>query len=372
MRAAQTPHPHRFALPFRIVAVLVFTSALGVLCGCQETIDSPPSPIEQTYASIPLDEETFPDTMVRNYLSHYYDADGSGALDNGEAEEIYELGVPSLYEDNSYEKERAENFPAPTTLQGLELLPSLTAINVDASNLGAISLDGFDSLLTFRASATSADVPAITSIDTSGCPSLKALHLTGGCFTSLDLSSNTELTDFSYYEFNYLPQRLESLVIPSSLVRTSLINVQVPNLDFSQCAELEQLVLTDVTASSINLPDADNLSTLYISDSNLSTLDLKSQSSLVGLYINAPQVSELDLSSQNNLKYLNIKYTSVSQIDLQGSAYVNEEITVPEGCSVLNTACHYGSSDDWPGSGYLPDEVSFSSMTYYVNSTDTN
>lgn len=379
MRTSHTLRQQLRSSLFTTLAFFVTSLSLVTLCGCQAASDAPSEPEitsdAQTFVTIPLDEATFPDTMVRNYLSHYYDTDGDGSLDNGEAEAIFELGATSLYEDDSYEETRAEDFPAPTSLQGLELLPSLTVLNIDASNLTDIRLDGFSNLLTFKASATSSEVPAIASIDVSGCPHLKALHISGGCFTSLDLSSNTELTDLSYYEFAFFPQHLESLAIPSSLERVSLANIQVSNLDFSPCTGLEQLVLTDISADAVSLPDANALSTLYISDQNLSMLDLKSQNSLVGLYINAPELSRLDLASQTSLKYLNIANTSVSQIDLQGSAYVNELVEVSEDCDVTNTVCYVSHisrgdlTESWPGSGYLPDDVSFNSMTWYIDST---
>lgn len=358
------------------VLALVYATNRNATTPETETYEETPGLSEQAneYASIPLNEATFPDTMLRGYLSYYYDLDGSGALDNGEAEAIWELGETFFYEDDTYEMKRAEDFPALTSLQGLELLPSLTVLTIkDANSLSEIDLAGFDDLLTLKVFASSDDenstIP-LASIDTSGAPSLRALRIRGANTSRLDLSANSELTDLSWFQFS-VDTPLESLTIPSSLERVEFNNARISDFDFSSCMNLEQLFLVgDNIADSIELPDSNNLRTLFVSAENLSQLDLKSQTSLTGLYLSAPKIANLDLASQTNLKYLNLSNTSITSIDLQGSAYVNESIVVSEECTVNNTSGGVLKDDfEWPGAAYLPDDALFESHIYWNEST---
>ena len=370
--------PPRKALAFSIAAgAIVFATAL---CGCQNVdnqnvdslnteMSSPSDSTEQQseFEIIPLDEETFPDTMLRNYLSHYYDVDGDGFLNKDEAESIRYLGEPLLCDDGTYEMERAENFPEPTTLKGLELLPSLEVLKVDASNMDSIDLDlaGFDSLITLRV-----EYGELNSIDTSGAPRLRSFEYSGTNVTHLDLSSNSLLIDFEWYDFS-TGQSLKSLSVPPSLERISIYNAENTVFNFTECQNLEKLFLVDVVAESILLPDTDTLKTLYISDDNLVDIDLKSQQSIVGLYLSAPHISTLDLSSQEDLKYLNLTNTSITSVDLQGSSYVNESIIVSDDCEVVNTVCLVQHDDfEWPGTAYLPEEVAPETHVYFLKDSN--
>ena len=152
------------------------------------------------FASIALDESQFSDEMLRSYLSRYYDMNQNGFLDNGEAEEIRELGFYDLYEEDSQEYQRAFDFPSLTSLDGLEALPELSALRISIENLSSIELPAMERLLTLELDGNGyADGEYLQELDVSSCKMLQSITLNNTGVLVTDLSSNRALTDIAVY-----------------------------------------------------------------------------------------------------------------------------------------------------------------------------
>lgn len=300
------------------------------------------------YVSIALDETVFPDEMLRTYLSQYFDSNHNGALDEGEAEEIRELGCYTLYDEGTSGYERAKDFPALTSLQGLEKLPELSALRFSIENMTSVELPFMERLLTIQLDGNADEGGrCLQGLDVSKCTMLQAIHIDNTGVLEIDLSGNRALTDIwvdemralsSYEDDGLYKQRIVLPDNPTRIQRLTLMYsglYAIETIDLSGCDELESLIVYGCT-SNIFLPRTDTLTCLLIGSHMLPAIDLTGTPSIQDLSLSGNMLTEVDLSNQKNLQYVSLLGTDVSSVDLSASAYVTQAVAVPSGCNVIS------------------------------------
>lgn len=215
-----------------------------------------------------IDDETFPDSNFRGFVTSRFDADEDGYL---------------------YEEEIA----------------AITNLNLKEKNISSLTgIEYFTSLETLDCSNNT-----LTSLDLSDNTGLKVLKCSGNKIDSLDLSVNADL--------NYLDcsnNKLTSLVLPANpgLSYVDCNNNQLTNIDLSNNTELEELNCSDNQLESLDLSQNTELLRLSCSGEGIWQWDPGTNSA-----IHIPSgmsIGRLDLSNNTKLQCLFANYSGLTSL----------------------------------------------------------
>lgn len=213
---------------------------------------------------IPIDEEHFPDKMMRQYVLSYFDKDMDTYLSDEEIEEA--TVISSNYYINS--------------LTGVNYLPNLTIIDIDENaRLQELDLSGNPKLEELYVNGT------FPTVDLSCCPELKKLSIENSSMTDINISTLTKLEELT------------------------LNGASLKKLDLHNNTALKSIYLTALFEKENNHND-----NYDVTESN--TLDLSSQTQLEALTLFAGGVHNIDLHNCSALKYLTMEAVSLSSLDL--------------------------------------------------------
>lgn len=228
--------------------------------------------------NVPIDEEHFPDSSFRNYISENFDLpDSEGSKD----------GVLSKEELNKITSMEISSSSV-SSIEGIHYFPMLETI----------VYDGVD-----YTSSTIQTSPTIQN-----CPSLSTLIITGQivdltvnncpCLSTLDLSRASILGNVNCADNN-----ISTLSLGKWLRTLDCSNNAITNLDLTMYPSLESLTCNNNLLTSLDLTKCRWLKELNCADNQLSTLDVSECSNL----------SVLDCQ-RNMLKSLKL-YTTDAEVE---------------------------------------------------------
>lgn len=224
--------------------------------------------IENSDASIPINEANFPDPAFRDYVSKNFDTSHDGTLSEAERYGVTRISVAGQ---------------GITNMTGIALFPELDYLYCDRNNIAELDTSGnlkltylscsSNPLHTLNISQNSKlqtlevwDASRLQSLDVSHCPELEAFSFGSMPMSYIDLSANTNLTYLNYYggSLEYLDlshnPRLQQLICSASLIHT---------LDLSHNPELISLGLNGGLLSTLNLEDNANINDVDARDNQL-------------------------------------------------------------------------------------------------------
>ena len=307
-------------------------------------------------AEVAVNEENFPDTAFRAYISQEIDTNHDGTLSDTE------LAATSMdiYEDIA-------------SLEGIKLFTSLQSIKIEAKKLTAIDLSGHTSLQYLECYDSSEEgelrsinlanctalqelhiglegswddndnyiAHPLTTINFSGCSSLERfvcyradnltellldgctslqeMHLYGGRISTLDLSGFTSLQTLSVE--NDDEERRGALTTLNVSGCTSLQELfcygnQLTTLDVSGCTALENLYCYMNKLTALDVSGCPALSDLDCGDNMLTTLDVSQNYALLGLSCYSNDIATLDISNNSALTHLYCENNKLTVLDI--------------------------------------------------------
>ena len=244
---------------------------------------------------IAINEDNFPDSVFRNYVSVNCDTDGDGKLSETEISRSRRISL---------------NNSGVSSLKGIEFFTSLTNLScgnnqltrLDVSNNTSLtSLYCFDNQLTNldvgnNTTLTSLDCSSnqLTNLDVGNNTVLTSLDCFGNQLTSLDVSNNTALTSLFCSD-----NQLTSLDVSNNTVLNSLdcMENQLTSLDVSNNTALTSLVCDYNQLTVLNINNNSALTSLSCVENQLTSLDVSFCTFLRRLYCFSNNIETLDISN---------------------------------------------------------------------------
>ena len=203
--------------------------------------------------AVKVDETTFPDAVLREYVSSNFDDDSNGMLCTSECESVTSLSF--------------------TKAQGIH------------------NLKGIEHFMYLK---TLSLVDTITTpVDLQANTSLQTLKYVAGYKSDLNLKNNCKLQTI-----NIVGAQITTKKVTSKMGLTGI--------DLSSCSSLTSVTLTDNLLESLSLNASQSVTTLLCSGNNLKTLNLGDNLKLKSLKAANNQLMALDLKS----------YTKLAMVDL--------------------------------------------------------
>ena len=283
-----------------------------------------------------INEENFPDSGFREYVSEFCDKNGDGILDEDEIRNVEEMTLN--YNDHSGEMASIKGIEYFTSLKSLDyfgpgprkeaLLDLDLSHNTELTKLD-ISGGGFAKLdLSHNVNLVEAwiTLSPISELDVSGCPNLETLSCRDTGMRSLDLSHNPKLVMLDCTFGEYAPdsltpslQALDLSVCPNlqylfvagcplealdlsacpELLRVDADNCPIGNLDLSRNTKLQYLDCSGCGLSSLDVSMCPDMVEMRCSDNQLTELDLSGNSKLEKIYCSGNQMTKLDVTDNH-------------------------------------------------------------------------
>ncbi|RYQ46386.1 Ig-like domain-containing protein [Bifidobacterium pseudolongum] len=233
-----------------------WTKAIAVAFAMTLPFGSLPVTASAATGDVVINETNFPDPDFREDM-RYKDSNHDGVLSISEINAIDSLSLGT------------------TNLKGLELLPSLTSLNLWSDDLTSVDLSHNPKLedLTINGS--------LETIDLSKQTELRELDLDGNNLTEIDLTRNTLLWSLRAEEN------------------------RLTNIDLSQNNNLEYIYLANNQLEELETYNLRKLQELKIQHNKLTALDLSNNKQLFDLTIYDNRISTIDLSK--NIELHNLK-----------------------------------------------------------------
>ena len=282
-------------------------------------------------SAIPINEETFPDPVFREYVLKIV---GSSVLTEEKARQIEVLDVS----DDNIKKVLGKRDPI-TSLMGIRYLNYVKDLNcsgqelkktlnleqnsrVEKLNCSGNQLTG----LWFHKGSSlkylTCSVNEFTALDLSKCSELTELSCSSNKLTSLDLSANTKLQ-----QINASSNKLTALDVRQLPELTHLYlwgNHDLKSIDVSKNTKLEFLSVSHCKLTSLNVKNNRMLVELYVYNNQLTALDVRSNYMLKKLGCYENQLTALDLSSNVALEYLGVNDNPITELDLHPLSNLQE------------------------------------------------
>ena len=171
--------------------------------------------------------------------------------------------------------------------------------------------------ITIRGDVThlSCDRQRLTSLDVSGCTTLRSLDCSWNRLTSLDVSKNTALTTLECYE-----NQLTSLDV-SGCTSLTMLNCQLnqlTSLDVSGCTALTELYCSKNQLTSLDFSGCTTLTELYCWDNKLTSLNVSGYTALTTLSCGVNQLTSLNASGCTALTELHCFSDQLTSLDVSG------------------------------------------------------
>ena len=125
------------------------------------------------FSPIDINENAFPDPVVRESIIATVDPDGDGKITRDEAQEVESLDIKGA-----------------TSVSGLGVFPNLQHLKVEGENLTSVDVEGCNSLKEFTATKAS----HLTEVKLGSQPDLEVLDVSGTAVKELDLKGDSKLT----------------------------------------------------------------------------------------------------------------------------------------------------------------------------------
>ena len=282
-------------------------------------------------SAIPINEETFPDPVFREYVLKIV---GSSVLTEEKARQIEVLDVS----DDNIKKVLGDRAPI-TSLMGIRYLRYVKDLNCSGQELKkTLNLEQNSRVEKLNCSGNQ-----LTGLWFHKGSSLKYLTCSVNEFTALDLSKNPELIELSCGNNKLTSldlsanKKLQKIVAGSNKL-TTLDTRNLPELtdlylwgnhdlksiDVSKNTKLEFLSVSHCKLTSLNVSNNRKLVKLYVDDNQLTALDVRSNYMLKKLGCYENQLTALDLSSNVALEYLGVNDNPITELNLHPLSNLQE------------------------------------------------
>ena len=274
-------------------------------------------------SAIPINEETFPDPVFREYVLKIV---GSSVLTEEKAQQIEVLDVSK----NNIKKVLGDRAPI-TSLMGIRYLRYVKDLNCSGQELKkTLNLEQNSRVEKLNCSGNQlaglwfhkgsslryldCSVNQFTALNLSKNPELTELSCSNNKLTSLDLSANTKLQ-----QINASSNKLTALDVRQLPELTHLYlwaNHDLKSIDVSKNTKLEFLSVSHCKLTSLDVRNNRKLVELFVYNNQLTALDVRSNYMLKTLYCYENQITALDLSSNVSLEDLSVNDNPITELDL--------------------------------------------------------
>ena len=282
-------------------------------------------------SAIPINEETFPDPVFREYVLKIV---GSSVLTEEKARQIEVLDVS----DDNIKEVLGKRDPI-TSLMGIRYLNYVKDLNcsgqelkktlnleqnsrVEKLNCSGNQLTG----LWFHTGSSlrylDCSVNQFTALDLSKNPELTELSCSSNKLTSLDLSANKKLQKI-VAQTNALTT-LDTRNLPELTDLYLWGNHDLKSIDVSKNPKLEFLSASHCKLTALDVSHNRKLVKLYVDDNQLTALDVSSNYMLKKLGCYENQLTALDLSYNGALEYLGVNDNPITELNLHPLSNLQE------------------------------------------------
>ena len=278
-------------------------------------------------SAIPINEETFPDPVFREYVLKIV---GSSVLTEEKAQQIEVLDVSK----DNIKKVLGDRAPI-TSLMGIRYLRYVKDLNCSGQKLKKTlnleqnsrveKLDCSGNQLTdlwFHKGSSlkylNCSVNEFTALNLSKNPELTELYCSNNKLTSLDLSANTKLQ-----QINASSNKLTALDVRQLPELTHLYlwaNHDLKSIDVSKNTKLEFLSVSHCKLTSLDVSHNRKLVELFVYNNQLTALDVRSNYLLKNLGCYENQITALDLSYNGALEDLGVNDNPITELDLRAQS----------------------------------------------------
>ena len=237
---------------------------------------------------VPINEDTFPDPMFRDYVRGKFNQD----------------------EDEDFLSDEEISNAKCITYDDMEEY-------IDIGTVGAISdYTGIEKLTSLEDLATEGE---LDKLDLSKNTALVSLGVYGAHLSSLDLSANTKLETLCLSGNNFRKLDLSST---PNVERLVLSYNEIEELDISKLTSLNMLDCSDNKLTDLDISKNTALVTLWCSDNRLTSLDLKNNTQLEVLGCNSNQLTSLDTGNNEALSNLYCGSNKLKTLDISKNEYL--------------------------------------------------
>lgn len=278
-------------------------------------------------SAIPINEETFPDPVFREYVLKIV---GSSVLTDEKARQIEVLDVS----DDNIKEVLGKRDPI-TSLMGIRYLRYVKDLNCSGQELKkTLNLEQNSRVEKLNCSGNQltglwfhkgsslryldCSVNQFTALNLSKNPELTELSCSNNKLTSLDLSANTKLQ-----QINASSNKLTALDVRQLPELTHLYlwaNHDLKSIDVSKNTKLEFLSVSHCKLTSLNVSNNRKLVELFVYNNQLTALDVRSNYMLKTLACYENQITALDLSSNVSLEDLGVNDNPITELDLRAQS----------------------------------------------------
>ena len=274
-------------------------------------------------SAIPINEETFPDPVFREYVLKIV---GSSVLTEEKAQQIEVLDVSK----DNIKKVLGDRAPI-TSLMGIRYLRYVKDLNCSGQKLKkTLNLEQnsrverlncrFNQLtdLWFHTGSSlrylNCSENQFTALNLSKNPELTELYCRGNNLTALDLSANKKLQKIGASS-NKLTA-LDTRNLPELTYLDLQANFDLKAIDVSKNPKLEFLNVAQTGLTSLNVKNNRKLVELNVYCNQLTALDVRSNYLLKELACFENQLTALDLSYNGALEYLGVSENPIAELNL--------------------------------------------------------
>ena len=274
-------------------------------------------------SAIPINEETFPDPVFREYVLKIV---GSSVLTEEKARQIEVLDVS----DDNIKKVLGKRDPI-TSLMGIRYLRYVKDLNCSGQELKkTLNLEQnsrveklncrFNQLtdLWFHTGSSlrylDCSVNKFTALNLSKNPELTELYCNGNQITALDLSANKKLQKINANCNNLTT--LDARHLPELTYLDLQANFDLKSIDVSKNPKLEILNVAQGKLTSLNVKSNRMLVELKVFCNQLTALDVRSNYLLKKLSCYENQLTALDVSNNGALEYLTVQKNPITELNL--------------------------------------------------------
>ena len=282
-------------------------------------------------SAIPINEETFPDPVFREYVLKIV---GSSVLTEEKARQIEVLDVSA----SNIKKVLGDRDPI-TSLMGIRYLRYVKDLNCSGQELKkTLNLEQNSRVEKLNCSGNQltdlwfhkgsllryldCSVNQFTALNLSKNPELTELSCSSNKLTALDLSANKKLQKI-VAQTNALTT-LDTRNLPELTDLYLWGNHDLKSIDVSKNTKLEFLSVSHCKLTSLDVSNNRKLVKLYVDDNQLTALDVSSNYMLKKLGCYENQITALDLSSNVSLEDLGVNDNPITELNLHPLSNLQE------------------------------------------------
>lgn len=255
---------------------------------------------DQTAQPVNIDQNSFPDSAFRQYVSTVADADHNNSLSESEIKSITNINLRGTGVEN---------------LTGIEKFTGLRTLDCSDNKLKKLNLSGNTLLETVNASGND-----IVEAELSKNASLMNLDLSENELTKVDLKECKSLisVNLSYNELQTIDFTGNQYV--------SSVNVSHNDIVLADFTANEALTYTDCSYNKlIGLKCAKSTDVLIADHNELSVADFKEAKNIRNINLSANNLYRLDVSACEKLTSLNVADNNLFALDLSANKNLKQE-----------------------------------------------